>query len=112
MTEAAEQTKEPKTKKVKEVKEKIAKIEQNGVSRPKAGTATERVWAIADAKSQAAGKPATRKEVLDAALAEGLNVSTAATQYGRWCKFHGVTPEAKAASAAPASGDAKVEDAE
>lgn len=79
-------TEEAKT----EVAEKAPKIEQNGVSRPKVGTATERVWAIADSLSTAAGKAVERKPVLDAAVAEGINPATAATQYGRWCKFYGV----------------------
>jgi len=70
--------------------EKASSVEQNGVSRPKVGTATERVWAIADALSTAAGKAIERKPVLDAAVAEGINPATAATQYGRWCKFFGV----------------------
>lgn len=70
--------------------EKAPKVEQNGVSRPKVGTATERVWEIADALSTAAGKAIERKPVLDAAVAEGINPATAATQYGRWCKFFGV----------------------
>ena len=79
-------TEEAKTEAV----EKAPKVEQNGVSRPKVGTATERVWAIADALSTAVGKAVERKPVLDAAVAEGINPATAATQYGRWCKFFGV----------------------
>lgn len=81
MTEAAQAETKP---------EKEPKIQQNGVTRPKAGTKTARIWEIADAKSAEAGKPAKRKEVLDAAVAEEINVATAATQYGRWRKFHGL----------------------
>lgn len=92
-------TEEAKTEAV----EKAPKVEQNGVSRPKVGTATERVWAIADALSTAAGKAVERKPVLDAAVAEGINPATAATQYGRWCKFFGVvkTPAAPKEPKAP-----------
>ena len=72
--------------------EKAPKISQNDVIRPGAGTATERVWVIADTISAAANAPAKRAEVLKAAEAEGINVTTAATQFGRWCKFHGVKP--------------------
>jgi len=79
----------------KEVVEKPAKIEQNGVVRPNAGTQTARVWEIAEALSESIGSAASRKEVLEAATAEGINASTAATQYGRWTKFHGIVKAAK-----------------
>ena len=77
---------------------KVAKIEQNGVSRPGAGTATEKVWLIADQISAANSAPAARGDVLKAAEAAGINVTTAATQYGKWTKFHGVkaAPKVKA----------------
>jgi len=76
---------------------KVPKIEQNGVTRPGADTATGRIWEIADAQSAEAKAPAKRADVLKAAEAEGINVTTAATQFGRWCKFNGV----KATPAAP-----------
>lgn len=95
---------------------KAPRIEQNGVSRPADGTSTGRIWAIADSVSAASGKPASRADVLKAAEAEGINVTTAATQFGRWCKFNCVkaTPKPKvekvakvkkekAAKAAPAA---------
>lgn len=87
--------------------EKAPKIQQNDVTRPKVGTKTARIWEIADAKSAEAGKPAKRKDVLDAANAEGINVATAATQYGRWRKFNGLkgTDEVET-PAAPAGGEA------
>ena len=77
---------------------KAAKIEQNGVARPGAGTTTERIWVIADQISSAAGAPASRGDVLKQAETEGINVTTAATQYGKWTKFHGVkaAPKVKA----------------
>lgn len=74
----------------KEKAVKAPKIEQNGISRPGAGTATGKVWEIADSISQATGKPASRKSVLEDAQAAGINPATAATQYGRWRKFHGL----------------------
>jgi len=70
-----------------------AKIQQNGVTRPKDGTQTGRVWAISDEESRAAGRAATRKEVIAKGTAEGLNEATIATQYGRWRKFHGLKAE-------------------
>jgi hypothetical protein len=83
-----------------------AKIVQNGITRPKAGTATGRVWDIADEISREAKAPAPRKGVLDKAVAEGINPATAATQYVKWCRFFGVEkpkPEPKPAKvAAPA----------
>lgn len=69
---------------------KAPKVEQNGIVKPTDGTSTAKVWSIADALSAKAGKPAKRKEVLEGAVAAGINVATAATQYGRWSKFHGV----------------------
>lgn len=75
---------------------------QNGVTRPKAGTKTGRVWEIADQLSKSKGEPATRAEVLKAFEAEGGNSATGATQYGRWRKFHGLGRTQKAAAPAEA----------
>lgn len=71
---------------------KPAKIEKNGVTRPSADSQTGKVWRIADAQSAATGAPAKRAEVLKAAEAAGINITTAATQFGRWCKFNDVKP--------------------
>lgn len=100
MTEAAQAETKP---------EKEPKIRANGVTRPKAGTKTARIWEIADAKSAEAGAPAKRKEVLDAATAEDINVATAATQYGRWRKFHGLGAEPKEVAAAETGSDVTTE---
>lgn len=67
-----------------------AKIEANGVTRPKVGGKTARIWTIADEVSAKNNRPALRKEVLDQAKEEGLNLGMGATQYSRWCKFHGL----------------------
>lgn len=83
--------------------EKPAKVQQNGVTRPKAGTKTARVWDIADEISAAQGSPARRKSVIEKALAEDMNAATAATQYGRWRKFHGLKGHDEPATEAPAS---------
>ena len=105
---------EAKTEAVKAEKE--PKIEQNGVTRPKAGTKTARVWEITDTLSIQGEAPAARKDVLEAAGKEGINQATAATQYGRWRKFYGLgkevvaKPEAAEAEAAPS--DVSVEEAE
>lgn len=68
---------------------------QNGISRPKSGTKTGRVWEIADELSAATNAPATRKDVLVKTTAESINSATAATQYGRWRKYHGLGAEPK-----------------
>ena len=79
--------------------EKPARIQQNNVTRPNQGTNTGTVWEIADALSKETGKPATRKDVLDKAVDKGINVSTAATQYGQWRKFNGLGKEETAQKA-------------
>ena len=81
---------------------------QNGVTRPKPGTKTGRVWEIADALSAQAGAPAPRKSVIAQGVAEGINPATLATQYGKWRRFHGLAREVHAP--APAA-DVKVETA-
>lgn len=76
---------------------------QNGVTRPKSGTATGRVWEISDELSAQAGSPAARADVMKAGEGEGLNSATIATQYGRWRKFHGLGKAAKPAAAEDAA---------
>src|SRR5690606_18417329 len=68
---------------------------QNGVTRPKPGTVSGRIWEITDSLSAQEGFPVARKKVLEAATAEGINAATAATQYGRWRKYHGLGAEPK-----------------
>lgn len=91
----------------------VVKVQQNGVTRPKDGTTTGRVWAIADEISAKKGEPADRKTVIEQVVAEGINASTGATQYGKWRKFHGLVGEASpgraakpATEAAPAAPEA------
>lgn len=87
----------------------VVKVAQNGVTRPKDGTTTGRVWAISDEISKKKGEPADRKTVIEQVVAEGINASTGATQYGKWRKFHGLVGEqapgraAKPAETAPAT---------
>lgn len=54
-------------------------------TRPRAGTTTARVWDIADTALQggAEGK-ALRAQIVAACVAEGIDPSTAATQYSKW----------------------------
>lgn len=104
MAKAKSEGEAPKT----EETQAAVKIAQNGVTRPKDGTTTGRVWAISDEISKKKGEPADRKTVIEQVVAEGINASTGATQYGKWRKFHGLVGEsapgrsAKPAEAAPA----------
>jgi hypothetical protein len=77
---------------------------QNGVTRPREGTATGRVWQITDEIGAREGRQPTRKEVMEVGQAEGLNAATIATQYGRYRKFFGLGRET-AAAAAPAPAE-------
>lgn len=87
--------KEAETEGEDKQEQKPAQPEQNGVTRPKDGTKTGRVWEIADKLSEKAGEPAQRKDVINKCLEEDINASTAATQYGRWRKFHGLAGQGK-----------------
>lgn len=85
---------EEKAKPAKAEKPKREASEKsNGIARPKADTVVGKIWAIADGLSNLklkTPKIAPRKDVLTAAENEGINPSTAATQYGRWRRFHGI----------------------
>ncbi len=83
-------TKKTEDKKGKAKKEAVVKDTKNGVTRPGAGTKTGRVWDIADKISAKTNEPAMRKPVLDEAVKQEINESTAATQYGKWRKYHGL----------------------
>lgn len=87
-------------------KEAAPKDTKNGVTRPKSGTKTGRVWEISDAQSKKAGQPAARKEVIAECMKEDINAATAATQYGRWRKYHGLKAEPKAPKAKDNTADA------
>lgn len=82
---------------------------QNGVTRPKAGTKTGRIWEIADSLSAQEGAPVARKKVLEAAMAEDINAATAATQYGRWRKYHGLGAETPAEAGEAEGSDVSTE---
>ena len=111
---------------VEAVETKAARDVSNGVTRPKDGTKTGRVWAIADKQAGETGK-ARRKDVLTQCEEEGLHAATAATQYGRWRKYNGLegrdevepsmvddgaTEAVSEAEAEPAEMDAGIESAE
>lgn len=83
---------------------------QNGVARPKPGTKTGRIWEVADELSAQLGHPVPRRKVLEVAISEGMNPATAATQYGRWRKYHGLGAETEVKATAEAEEDVSVED--
>jgi len=70
---------------------KVEKVEQNGISRPKADSETGKVWLVCDNLSASLQRVPSREEVLTASAEVGVNPATTATQYARWRKFHGVT---------------------
>lgn len=90
---AAKQAEKDAAKAAKEAEKaaKPAKIEKNGVVRPKDDSETGKVWSVCDALSAKLARVPAREEVLKAAGAEGVNAATTSTQYARWRKFHGVT---------------------
>lgn len=65
----------------------------NGVTRPKLGSLTARVWQICDEQSAVTGAPAERAKVIEQAVAETINAATAATQHGKWRKYHGLVAD-------------------
>ena len=77
-----------KVKAVKPSKVTAAKVEATPAGVPKSGTTTGRVWEIADTmRSQSRGDYPDRKEVLAKCEHEGINPSTASTQYAKWLKY-------------------------
>ena len=71
-------------------------------TRPSKGTATGRVWELADELTARQGFRAKRKQVMDAYVAEGGNPNTASTQYYYWSQKH---DEAGRNSAAPENNE-------
>ena len=81
--------------------------QQNGITRPRDGTLTCRVWEICDSLSASTKESAKRADVMKQGEAEGLNSSTVATQFGRWRKFHGLGRYAATAEATSEATDAE-----
>ena len=82
--------------------------EQNGVRRPKPDTLCGKAWAIFDGISAKNGAPASIKESLEAARADGLNEGNVKAEYARWRKFYAISGRI-AAPAATAETDAGAE---
>lgn len=112
MTQENKAAPEKKVPAPKVKKAKLERVTQNGIVRPADGTKTGDVWKYADAISGETKKPATRADVLAACEKAGINAATAATQYGRWCKFNGIAKqvEKKATKETPAKETPAEED--
>lgn len=80
-----------KPEKAKPEKANVSKDTKNGVTRPKAGTATGKVWEHSDRITASAKRTAARAEVMEAAKKDGVNDATIATQYGKWRRYNGIT---------------------
>lgn len=88
-------------------KVEVPKDTKNGITRPTPGTATGKVWEIADAVSAETKAPAERKPVLAACKEAKINDATAQTQFGRWRTYHGlVTARAPAVAGATVAAPA------
>lgn len=66
---------------------------KNGVKRPDSASVTGKLWDIADRISTELKRPAPRKAVVEAYMAEvqNANEATANTQYARWVTYHGAS---------------------
>lgn len=83
------------------------KKEKDPTGRPGEGTSTRKVWDIADSLvlQSGANTTPTRKAVIDAAVAAGVNKATAGVQYGAWMKGMNRAPAPEPVKpAAPAEG--------
>lgn len=93
-------------------KVKVIMPSANGITRPKDGTKTANVWAIADSLSHAKGAAIAISELSPECAKAGLNDATTRTQYARWKQFNGVFGAVpKAVAPAPAPAPAAVEPA-
>ena len=83
--------------------EKQSQPSQNGVTRPRPGSACALIWNICDAVSKEMKQPAPVSAVIDVCAAtkhgdEDLNTTTVRCQYARWRKFHGIVGRVAAPS--------------
>ena len=62
---------------------------RNGVMEPAPGSRTGRVWEIIYDLQRPDGT-VDRQDVMDQCIGEGINPSTAASQWGKWNRFHGM----------------------
>lgn len=67
------------------------RVEKNGIVQPREGSKTRKVWDIAAKLTEKNGNTAHRGEVIAAAIKVDIDKGTAATQYGYWRAFNGIT---------------------
>lgn len=77
-----------KTAAPKAPKSPVNKDTKNGITRPKDGTTSAKIWALAE-------KHGERGPVIEGAAKLEINAATAATQFGKWRKYHGITGRAE-----------------
>ena len=74
------------TSKPKKAAPKVARVEQNGIKRPKDGGLCAAVWAWLDAHPDA-----TIKDAKAAARENGWNANNVACEFYAWRKFNGIS---------------------
>lgn len=70
---------------------RAARVEQNGVKRPVAGTKAGDIWAILDSLSAQKGEPVPFKEVSEFIKDKDINLNSASGEYSLWRKFNGIS---------------------
>ena len=82
----------------------VKKDQKNGVTRPKEGSTTRKVWDIADRLKE-------RAPVLAECAKRKINPATATTQFGKWREYNGLkgrsVKKAKPAKKVPAKKSTK-----
>lgn len=63
---------------------------RNGQKRPGTGSVSARIWDMCKTISETMGRPAEKDELLEYGEKAGLNPKTVATQYSKWCRYHGL----------------------
>lgn len=81
--------KEPKPPKVPVIR--LEHDKKNGVIKPGPETSTGKIWAICKELGDATGEIPKRAAVIEKAMLLGLNAGTASTQFGRFCKYWGIS---------------------
>lgn len=71
------------------------KIVQNGQTKPKEGTTSDRLWNLFAAAEERLGRTPAIGDVFDEAVGQGFQPGTTKAAYGHWRKFNGVTGRVK-----------------
>lgn len=87
--------KQKEKEKAEREKAKAARIRQNGVLMPLAGSICGQAWAVFDEVSKKLKRPAKLGEVLPVAEQRGLRPGNVRTEYNQWRKFHDVPPQGR-----------------